>query len=73
MEKSSWGINITATPGGGGNITLIYSSKRHIRPHRTILFGGLRVGVLGVVRVSIRVRVGVALERGQFGVRFWLG
>ena len=52
----------------------IYSSKRHIRPLRTILFGGLglglRVGVLGVVRVwvrvrtSIRVRVGVALVRG---------
>ena len=54
-----------------------------VRPLRTILFGGLglglRVGVLGVVRVwvrvrvSIRVRVGVALVRGydqgQFGVR----
>ena len=47
----------------------IYSSKRHIRPLRTILFGGLglglMVGVLDVVRgwvrvtVSIRVRVGV--------------
>ena len=57
----------------GGDITL-YSSKRHIRPLRTILFGslglGLRVGVLGVVRVwvrvrvSIRVRVGVELVRG---------
>ena len=50
----------------------IYWSKRHIRPLRTILFGGLglglRVGVLGVVRiwvrVSERVRVGVSLVRG---------
>ena len=61
----------------------IYSSKRHIRPHRTSLFSGLglRVGVLGVVmvwvRVSIRVRVGVAIVRGygqgQFGVRVRVG
>ena len=29
----------------------IYSSKRHIRPLRTILFGGLGLRVLGVVRV----------------------
>ena len=59
----------------------IFSSKRHIRPPRTILFGGLglwfRVGVLGVVRVwvrvSIMVNVWVSLVRGygqgQFAVR----
>ena len=59
----------------------IYSSKRHIRPLRTILFGGLGLGlgVLGVVRVwvSMGVRVGVALVRGwgqgQFGGRVRVG
>ena len=55
-------------------ISLVKTPHRVLRPLRTILFGGLglglRVGVLGVVsvwvrvRVSIRVRVGAALVRG---------
>ena len=60
-----------------------FSSPRVItgvRQLRTILFGGLglRVGVLGVVRVwirvmvSIRVRVGVALVRGYGQGQFWV-
>ena len=49
----------------------IYSSKRHRRPLRTILFGGLglRVGVLGLVRVWVRVRVSIRISVGVALVR----
>ena len=53
-----------------GDIT--FTHQKATRPLRTILFGGLglwlRVGILGVVRVwvrvSIRVRVGGSVSKG---------
>ena len=60
---------------GGKRYHILLTKTPHTtRTLRTILFGGLglglRVGVLGVVRVCVRVRVSIrAWGKDQFGVR----